>query len=673
MSWWNNLSVKAKFISGIGLILILTILNVIFSTNALDSITDDVNKLNAGVSLRRSILEREVQHLQWVNNLSTYLISENEEELNIIKDPMQCGFGKWYYGEEKNAALAEFPELKAAMGALEQPHKNLHATAQPIQDLKNAGRSEEARQYFKDKTLPALKEVQEKFLALREQVQEGVKQRESAFEAQTSSSYLTTLILGIAVSFAVLGLGILLFASILKPVGLLTHFSKECREGRDCTLSLKRGDEFGILADNLMDLMSHLQKELAFSQGILHGMSVPCSVFSAEDKTVFTNQHMLDLIERNGNPEDCVGMTSGEYIWNDKTRETISTKALHENKSITAEREFTTHQGNTRHALISSAPFHDKNNNILGTLSIWIDITDAVAKQRIIEDKSRHITEAAVSAQDIAGHVSTYSEALAEQVGQASQGASLQHDRMAETATAMTEMNATVMEVARSAAEAAAMAGEARAKAQDGAGVVEKVVESIVMVDNHAAALKEGMAHLGKQADGIGQIISVINDIADQTNLLALNAAIEAARAGEAGRGFAVVADEVRKLAEKTMQATREVGDVITGIQKGTYENIQSVERAADAIDSVTSLARQAGESLAAIVTLVDNTAGQVHSIAAASEEQSLASNEINVAVEEVNRISNETSTAMNAASEAVEDLAKQAGTLFELIERLQA
>lgn len=673
MRWWNNLSVKAKFVSGISLILVLTILSVVFSVQALDSITGDIGKLNAGVNLRRSILEREVQHLQWVNNLSKYLISAEEKELSIVKDPTQCGFGKWYYGGEKDAVLKEFPELKGDIEALEQPHKDLHATAEPIEKFKSDGWPEEARKVFKDQTLPALKSVQEHFLALREHVQKGVDQLESDFTAQTASSYTTTLAFGIAVCLAMLALGAVLFASILKPVGQITHFSKECRAGRDCSLSLDRTDEFGVLADNLMDLMEHLQKELAFSQGILHGMSIPCSVFSAEDKTVFTNEHMVALIERDGKPEDFVGMTSGEYVWGDKSKETISTKALRENKTITAEREFTTHKGNTKHAFISSSPFHDTHGNILGTLSIWMNLTEAVEKQRIIEDSAKHITEAAVSAQDIAGKLTNSSSALSVQVEQSSKGASMQHIRMTETATAMTQMNASVIEVARSASEAASMAGEARGKAQEGAGVVEKVVESITMADNHAIALKEGMASLGRQADGIGQIINVINDIADQTNLLALNAAIEAARAGEAGRGFAVVADEVRKLAEKTMQATREVGEEITGIQKGTYDNIQSVDRATSAIDSATELAREAGETLSSIVSLVDSTAVQVHSIAVASEEQSAASNEINLALEEVSRISDENSIAMNAASEAVEDLAKQADTLLETIERLQS
>ena len=177
MRWWKNLSVKVKFLFGIGCVLLLTIVNAVLSIYSLDTIEDDIGKLIAGVSLRRAVLEREIQHLQWVNTLATYLISDEAGDLAVVKDPTQCGFGKWYYGDDKKAVLAEFPELTSALAALEQPHRDLHATAQPIQDLKNAGKGAEARSYFKEKTLAALKSVQNGFLALREKVQAGVTQR----------------------------------------------------------------------------------------------------------------------------------------------------------------------------------------------------------------------------------------------------------------------------------------------------------------------------------------------------------------------------------------------------------------------------------------------------------------------------------------------------------------
>ncbi len=177
---------------------------------------------------------------------------------------------------------------------------------------------------------------------------------------------------------------------------------------------------------------------------------------------------------------------------------------------------------------------------------------------------------------------------------------------------------------------------------------------------------------LGNEAENIGSIMSVINDIADQTNLLALNAAIEAARAGDAGRGFAVVADEVRKLAEKTMAATKEVGDAITAIQSGTRRNIEEMGEAELAVEQSTELASRAGESLGQIVEIVAITTDQVRAIATAAEQQSAASEEITQAIEDVTRISNDTSEDMNQAQDAIMQLANLASQLKIMTEELR-
>ncbi|KAF0234526.1 MAG: methyl-accepting chemotaxis [Desulfovibrionaceae bacterium] len=282
--------------------------------------------------------------------------------------------------------------------------------------------------------------------------------------------------------------------------------------------------------------------------------------------------------------------------------------------------------------------------------------------------KAEGMLQAAQQLEGVVEVVSSASEQLSAQIEQSSRGSEEQSQRVAETATAMEEMNATVLEVAKSASQAAQTADKAKHKAEEGAQVVTQVVSGIGKVQSSALELKTDMTLLGKQADGIGQIMNVISDIADQTNLLALNAAIEAARAGDAGRGFAVVADEVRKLAEKTMGATKEVGDAIRGIQEGTRKNIGNVEDAVSSIDVVTDLANRSGDALHEIVSLVDLTTDQVRSIATASEQQSATSEEINRSVEDVNRISSETSDAMRQSAHAVGELANQSQVLKGLI-----
>ena len=203
----------------------------------------------------------------------------------------------------------------------------------------------------------------------------------------------------------------------------------------------------------------------------------------------------------------------------------------------------------------------------------------------------------------------------------------------------MTEMNATVLEVARSAGEASEQSDKTREKADDGAKLVNQVVNSINMVNQVAVTLQNNMQELGSQAESIGGVMNVISDIADQTNLLALNAAIEAARAGEAGRGFAVVADEVRKLAEKTMSATHEVGSGIKAIQQSTRVNIDEVGSAVTSITEATGLANSSGRALGEIVALAPANSAVVASTATAAEEQSAKSEEINRAIGETHTI----------------------------------
>ena len=291
-----------------------------------------------------------------------------------------------------------------------------------------------------------------------------------------------------------------------------------------------------------------------------------------------------------------------------------------------------------------------------------------VARQKAESAKAEGMLQAAHQLEGVVEIVSSASEQLSAQIEQSSRGADEQSGRARETATAMEEMNATVLEVARNAQQAADVSHQAHQQAQEGSKIVTDAVKSIEAVHAQSIAIKEDMDVLGKQAEGIGQIMGVIADIADQTNLLALNAAIEAARAGDAGRGFAVVADEVRKLAEKTMIATQEVGQAITGIQEGTRKNIHNVEQSGVSIEEAAKLSAQSGESLKQILEFVHMVNDQVQSIATASEQQSAASEEINHSVEQVATISAETAQAMEQASSAVAELAQQSQALQKLI-----
>ena len=285
-------------------------------------------------------------------------------------------------------------------------------------------------------------------------------------------------------------------------------------------------------------------------------------------------------------------------------------------------------------------------------------------------------TEAMLAAADkleaMGNVLSSASTQLSAQIEQADKGAAESAQRLSEAAAAINEMDATVQDVARNAGAAESASGETREKAEAGAGIVEKAVQSIEEVHRMSITIKDDMAQLSEHAQAITQIMNVISDIADQTNLLALNAAIEAARAGEAGRGFAVVADEVRKLAEKTMASTNDVSSAIKAIQESTAKSMEAVDGAVNQIGQATGLANDSGRALQEIVATVESTADQVHAIAAASEEQSATSQEINQSIVLVNDRARETAVVMTEAAKAVEELASQAQGLTRLIQELK-
>ncbi|AGC50767.1 methyl-accepting chemotaxis protein [Lawsonia intracellularis] len=294
------------------------------------------------------------------------------------------------------------------------------------------------------------------------------------------------------------------------------------------------------------------------------------------------------------------------------------------------------------------------------------------ALKRAEQGRHEGMVTAAGRLEDIANVISSASTELSAQIEESGRGANEQAARVKETATSMEEMSTTVVEVAKNASETSDISSQTRQKAIDGADIVRKVIQSIETVHNQSRELKSDMAVLGDHAQSIDQIMGVISDIADQTNLLALNAAIEAARAGEAGRGFAVVADEVRKLAEKTMVSTTDVGNAIKAIQESATQSMSQVDSAVQNIEIATTLASQSGLALDEIVHMVDATADQVRAIATASEEQSASTEEINQSISEINHIATETARAMDEASQAVSDLAKQAQSLASLIHEMK-
>ncbi|MYL85347.1 methyl-accepting chemotaxis protein [Desulfovibrio aerotolerans] len=291
------------------------------------------------------------------------------------------------------------------------------------------------------------------------------------------------------------------------------------------------------------------------------------------------------------------------------------------------------------------------------------------ARRAVKKDEVRRLgmLGAGETLENVADSIKAATSSLRQEAQDVTSGAREQTACIDDTAASVSVLVGATVAVAKSADQAAAAAEEARRRAADGATVVDASVAAIGKVSTLAASLKANMADLGRQAESIGQVMTVISDIADQTNLLALNAAIEAARAGDAGRGFAVVADEVRKLAEKTMTATAEVGKVIQAIQSGTFENIRHMDQAVGAVDDATALAGQSRAALGQIVALSGDASTQVVSIAKASDDQVAASERIQTAIERIRDLSGRTTDGMVRSGTTIEALGGEIEELIKL------
>ena len=294
------------------------------------------------------------------------------------------------------------------------------------------------------------------------------------------------------------------------------------------------------------------------------------------------------------------------------------------------------------------------------------------AREASEKARAQGMAEAAGVLSEIVDKSVRINDDLKGDVGGVMSGAEVQRARILETASAMTELNATAANIAKTAGNSANTAAEADRTAESGEAAVVAMAEAIQALQLSAEVTSEGLDKLGTHAEGIGQIMTIISDIAEQTNLLALNASIEAARAGDAGRGFTVVAEEVRKLAEKTTTATRSVKEVVAEIQSETRNSVNTMEMTARAVDEAMVLSQKAGAALVEIRETVGRSANLILEIAAASEQQSVTFDQVVQSNEEVNRIATTSAGRMEQAWSSMDELSGQIRQIDALIQQLK-
>lgn len=239
-------------------------------------------------------------------------------------------------------------------------------------------------------------------------------------------------------------------------------------------------------------------------------------------------------------------------------------------------------------------------------------------------------------------------------------------------ATASEEMSATSSDIARSCSMAADASRNTTDSAHAGALIVQETITGMNTIAERVRQTSKTVEALGARSDQIGQIVGTIEDIADQTNLLALNAAIEAARAGEQGRGFAVVADEVRALAERTTKATREIGEMIKAIQKETGEAVSAMEEGVHEVERGAVSSKKSGHALEEILERIGEVSMQINQIATAAEEQTATTGEITSNIHQVTDVVHQTARGAEETASAAAELARQAHEMQNLVSQFK-
>ena len=296
----------------------------------------------------------------------------------------------------------------------------------------------------------------------------------------------------------------------------------------------------------------------------------------------------------------------------------------------------------------------------LGELGHWFN--------RFVEKVHDSIVEVGSVSREVAA-ASTQIAASSEEMSQSMQEQSAQTTQIS---AAVEEMTQSVVQVAQKTVGASADAKRSGELAEHGRAVVGKVVEGVKLVDAAVMQGSQSVQALGQRGEQIGQVIAVINDIADQTNLLALNAAIEAARAGEHGRGFAVVADEVRKLADRTQKATAEVAESINAIQADTQQAVEQMKHGTTRVAEGVAAAGEAGEQLGQIVAGARSVADTISQIAAAAEQQSAAAEQVARNVGTISEAMRQSTEATSQSADAARGLSSRAEQLQRLVGRFK-
>ena len=482
----------------------------------------------------------------------------------------------------------------------------------------------------------------------------------------TSSKTFFMLLTGIIILIVVSIIVVLISRKIANPVNELASVAEKIAMGEvDVNVFSESNDEIGMLKTSFSKMIENTKRQVTVAEKIAEGnLDIEIIVRSEKD---LLNKAFLRV------EKSLKGLINEVNI--------LSNAAL--NGNLSTRSDFDKFNGGYKEILLGINKTLDEvikpvleSEKVLAKISMG-DLTSRVTgdykgDHEILKSSINQMGESVSSillrVKEVADAAASASNQISSSTEEMAAGAHEQAAQATEVSGAVEQMSKTIFETTKNTSAASDASRNAGKSAKEGGKVVE---ETIIGMDRIADVVKESadiVVELGKSSDQIGEIVQVIDDIADQTNLLALNAAIEAARAGEQGRGFAVVADEVRKLAERTTKATKEIAEMIKQIQKDTSGAVSSMKHGTTEVEKGKLLAHKAGDSLSEIITGAEKVAEIINQVAAASEEQSGAAEHISKNIESISSVTQQSASGIQQIAHASEDLNRLTLNLQELV-----
>jgi methyl-accepting chemotaxis protein len=472
--------------------------------------------------------------------------------------------------------------------------------------------------------------------------------------------------LGLGVLIAI-SLGFFISSIISKPLKKTAHMIQEMSKGHiSARLKIDLKDEIGIMATALDQFADDLQNKVVGSMKRIANGDIDFNITPYDDKDEIIPSINTTVKTLNDLKSETDSMTQWA-INGELDKKGDASKFNGGYKSIV--------EGfnNTVHEIVLKVIDAEKVMEVLSTGDLTARMNGEYRGNyrklqeyinnlgSSLENIIKEVTDSVAATASASSQISSSTEEMAA-------GAQEQSQQATEIAGAVEEMTKTIIETTKNAGDATEAAKNSGNIAHEGGKVVSETIKGMNRIAEVVKKSAETVQKLGQSSEQIGEIVQVIDDIADQTNLLALNAAIEAARAGEQGRGFAVVADEVRKLAERTTKATKEIAAMIKEIQRDTIGAVTSMEQGTAEVEKGKLLADKAGQSLDQIIDGAGQVADIIAQVAAASEQQSSASEQISKNIEAISSVTQQSASGIQEIAKAAEDLNRLTNNLESLV-----